>query len=70
MVCTVFGHRQSENAPPGVPGVVSTMPTREVNLKEAARGLKGSGKGGKGNGLYEVGWSGDFYAQAGWGRLF
>ena len=34
--------------------------------KGGSKGLKGSGKGGKGKGLHEVGWSADFYAQAGW----
>ena len=37
-----------------------------ANLKDSARDEKFLARGGKGKGLHEVGWSGDFNTQAGW----
>ena len=57
--CGVFGHRQSECS-----ALDSRNGQRDADKggksKGGSKGLKGSGKGGKGKGLYEVGWSGDF----------
>ena len=44
----------------------SALLRSEANLKEAARDTKALARAAFGRGLYEGGWSGDSYVQAGW----